>query len=145
MQMPLEEFTKNAGERNPAVNWVLRFSSSVGSLTIGCHKNTQFEGRRGKFCENWGSQAYWRGWGVDTKRGGGFVSRTESNFFQGLEWPNTLRLLLLLVNSLRTEIPLLSWPSYMEKGLSPNCFQQFRVLHHLLADSSPPYFPFKPF
>lgn len=52
MQMPLEEFTKNARERSPVVNWVLRFSSSVGSLTIGSHKNTQFEGRRGTFCEN---------------------------------------------------------------------------------------------
>lgn len=59
MQMPLEEFTNNARERNRVVNRFLRSSSSVGSRTIGHHWNTQCEGRRGHFCENWGRQADW--------------------------------------------------------------------------------------
>lgn len=83
----LGEFTNNAIERNLAVNWVPRFSSSVGSLTVGCHKNIQSEGRRGKFSRTEEVSSIGEGGEWTKKRGGGFVSRTESNFsvdFPGL-------------------------------------------------------------
>lgn len=157
MQMPLEAFTNNAIERNRVANWCLRSSSVVGSLTTGHPWNTQFEGRRGTFCENWGSQAYW---GTTEDRMMGRGRRTKKRrwhcvkdrvqllcrFFHGSESPKSSSLLFSPFPSSEFSKNIshsigLTW----RRDCPQCCVQQFRVLYPLLAGSSPPHFPFKPF
>lgn len=156
MQMPLEAFTNNAIERNRVANWCLRSSSVVGSLTTGHPWNTQFEGRRGTFCENWGSQAYW---GTTEDRMMGRGRRTKKrrlhcvkdrvqllcrfSTVQNCQNRQVCSFLLFLpVNVPRTSV---TRSASHGEGIVPSTVQQFRVLYPLLAGSSPPHFPFKPF